>query len=182
MSQEFRFLYVRSKAAGKSLAKAFGTRLLPAMYDNDGGDLAFVLLPQELNQFFECYTAGLYPELTNPSALELRLYELQSELDMRDFADRFRAGTFWRIATGIALIVLGLWFTRHLLRWTKTIIAMLIIEIALGIVLAVWILAVLATLEFEDFIVVVASLALCFACGHHPRRPVFSSRPAALRH
>jgi hypothetical protein len=113
VDEGFRFLCV-PRAAGESLAKVLDTRLLPAMRDNDGG-VAFVLLPKELYQFIECYEAALYPELTNPSPLELRLYELQTELDMRDFADKFGRVHFWRIAAGVALILLALYLTRVLL-------------------------------------------------------------------
>ncbi len=104
-------LRVRSAAAARALSKAFGT----ARFSDANGGFTRVKLPETLDRFMDYYRKGFYSELSDPSVADLRLYDLQSELDARDFAERFRVSGFWRIAVLVVLIVLGLEFVRLLL-------------------------------------------------------------------
>ena len=76
-----------------SIAKAFGTygRLLSLKRGREGFLRTYVKwgmvwLPDVLERFISAYDEGAYPELTGPIRLEQRLYEIQSEIDLRAFA------------------------------------------------------------------------------------------------
>jgi hypothetical protein len=79
------FLQVGHKAVAKALAKAYDTYGRILSFRREQVKRGTVVLPNVLNQFMSDYSKGLYPQLTGPSRLELRLYELQSEIDMRAF-------------------------------------------------------------------------------------------------
>jgi hypothetical protein len=102
------WVQTNSTRAAKALIKAFGTPV--------GSDPAFnlVKLPEQLGRFMDAYSRGLYPKLTSPSDSDLRNYELQSELDARDFA-AFRRRLPLAFV-GFAFLVLAVFLLARLLR------------------------------------------------------------------
>ena len=115
------FLESGSTVAAKGFAQAFGTygRSL-SVRRQQTKDWRVVRLPQVLEKFILTYSKGGYPELIGPNPLEMRLHEIQSEIDARAFNFGTRLARWQRrrcLKTTVAVVwLLGLTLAAFLRR------------------------------------------------------------------